>query len=982
MQHSYSETDLRKTKGFAVSLSWKKKKKKRDLTQDLSNNSEVLGVEENISEQEEFDNQVDTEQNQAGFAPEPSNTSDQSQSQDDLSEMSRPNKDDAGFMPSIAYIDSSLSDSDVYQTPPDSPSANKSAQYFSSQHSNSESSITVSFSPVPDLETAASTDTCTVHNSNIDLNPSGFSFRDDQAFSDFETSKSGISADVEVNTIITDITPNNKEMAFQKESHMERNESKVVTSSTPKSSTAIIHEKYTSCIPQTSQSSISSIPQSSISSIPQSSISSIPQSSISSIPQSCVSSIPHSSTSVILDGFTSNNTVTQSSSSNSYSADTLPKHFSSLPPYILSTKAEHSQTSAVNNRNMSASNGDVVYIDPSSADNVSSMPDVIMSSTVSSSIITENSFDADTDKKPNLSLSNTDVSESDLSSIPQSLTTITVHSTSDSSLLKESHPQINCETASMESYETNNYSSSTYATDSEKPSPAEPVLLENKSDVTLTQSAVSSTYTIIKPTVTFDLSSPSDPISPDHSQRGFSQYISYSDVETLTEISEPDQISQESDQAKSTNSSDFPDSGTSSTLTSETIPAYMIHPPPHLDVSDQLFSSQTPKTDVDTQQKTFKEYEGPEEDVQGASTQESHELIDQIKTTAVLTTRNELRNKCGPEVEEGGKLDYIYNEHHDVTVVQGYESEQITEDKAETIESMNTGNDLHMSGKEKYGQELKEQSQLGYDKYVVISNQEKDTGSLQIMDVLTQQQMLHNKVSETYEVVEEKRDELKMVQITREASAMQGAMEAEVCGGTEVLTGQEEQQIHHLAPLKPALPVNQECGPEECTLAHPFSEPVKVSLADSRIETHSHLEICLHPLTPQQSSGEITILEDTARCKYQTSIDNHAEREEYTSGEETEDIATFLSGTQDSECQEHNSAHTTEETFRPTKDTSHKQGEVTVTKVKSTRDNITHRNWVQISDSTPDNRRENEESTEVNAVPDHLLSRSLIPSER
>ncbi len=189
MQHSYSETDLRKTKGFAVSLSWKKKKKKkRDLTQDLSNNSEVLGVEENISEQEEFDNQVDTEQNQAGFAPEPSSTSDQSQSQDDLSEMSRPNKDDAGFMPSdldstsIPYIDSSLSDSDVYQTPPDSPSANKSAQYFSSQHSNSESSITDSFSPATDLETAASTDTCTVHNSNIDLNPSGFSFRDESTF--------------------------------------------------------------------------------------------------------------------------------------------------------------------------------------------------------------------------------------------------------------------------------------------------------------------------------------------------------------------------------------------------------------------------------------------------------------------------------------------------------------------------------------------------------------------------------------------------------------------------------------------------------------------------------------------------------------------------------------------------------------------------------------------------------------------------------
>ncbi|KAF4100520.1 serine-rich adhesin for platelets [Onychostoma macrolepis] len=942
VQHSYSESDLRKTKGFALSLSWKKKKK-RDLTQDLSSNSEVPGVKDHISELEEFDNQVDTEQSQAGFSPEPTSTSDQSQSRDVLSDMSRPNKEDAGFMPSdldstsIPYIDSSLSDSDVYQTPPDSPSADKFAQYFSSQHSAD------SFCPVPDLETAASIDTCTVHNSNINLNPSGVSFRDDHPFSDFETSKSGIS-DVEVNIIPSDVTPNNNEMAFQKESHLERKESKDITSSIPKSSTAIIHETSTSCIPQTSQSSISSIPQSYISSIPQ------------------------SSTSVIRDGFT----VTQSSSSNSYSADNLPEHSSSLLPYIISTKVEDSQTSAANNRNMSASNGDV-YIDPSGADNVSSMPDVIVSSTMSSSRITENSLDADTDRKPILFLSNTDVSESDLSSIPQSLTKITVHSTSDSSLLKESHPQINCETASMESYETNNYSSSTYATDSEKPSPDEPVLLENESDVTLTHYKTCN----IKPTVTIDLSGPSDPISPDHSQRGLTKYTSYSDVEILAEISEPDQISQESDQAKSSNSSetssDFPDSATSSTLTSEAVPAYIIHPPPHLDVSDQLFSSQTPKTEIDTQQKTFKEYEDPEEDVQGESTQESHELIDQVKTTAVLTTRNDLQDKCGPDVEERGRLDNIYNEHHDVTVVQGYESEQITEDQAETTaESMNTGNDLHMSGKETYGQEVEEQSQLGDDKYVILSNHEKE----QIMDVLSQQQMLHNKVSETYEVVEQKRDELQMVQITREASAMQGAMEAEVCGGTEVLTGQAEQQIHHLAPLKPALPVNQECGPEECTLAPPFSEPVKVSLADSRMETHSHLEICLHPLAPQQSSEEITILEDTARCKY------HTEREEYTSSEETEDIATFLPGTQDSECQEHNSAHTTEETCRHTKDTSHKQGEVTVTKVKSARDNITHRDWVQISESTPDNRRENEDSVEINAVPDQLLSRSLIPSDR
>ncbi|XP_016150350.1 serine-rich adhesin for platelets [Sinocyclocheilus grahami] len=922
-QLSYSESDLRKSKGFAVSLSWKKKKK-RDPSQGLSSNSGVPGVKDRISEQEEFDIPVETEQNQVGLktavpTPEPSCTSDQSQSQNILSDMSKPDKEDAGFMPSnldstsIPYIDSSLSDSDAYQTPPDSPSADKSVQY-----SNPESKITDSFSPAPNMETAASTVTCLVHKSNIDLNPSGVSFRDDHPFSDFETSKSGISTDVEVNTFTTYVTPNKDEMFFQKESHLERKESKDVTSA------------------------ILSIHKSSSSSMPESSISSIPQSSISSTPQSFGSSIPQNTTSVILDGFTSNNTVTQSSSLNSYSADTLPEHSSSLPPYIIPTEAEDSQTSTANNRNTSASNGDVVNTDPFIADMVSSMPDVIVSSTFSSSKTTDNSLDADTDKKPIVSLSNTDVSESDLSSIPQSLPTITVHSTSDSVLLKESHPKINYETISMESYETNNDFSLTNAIGSVKPSPAEPVLLENESNISLPQSAVSRTYTIMKSTVTFDLSGPSDPTSPDHSQRGLSNNMSYSDVETLTEISEQEQISQENDQAKSTN-------------------AFIIHPPPHLDVSDQLFSSQTPKTEVDTQQKTFKEYEDPEEDVQEASTQVSHELIDQVETTAVLTTGNNIQNKCRPEVGEGSRLDDIYNENHDITFVQDPESEQIIEGQAETTaESMNTENDFHISVKKKYGQEVEEQSELGdiYDeKYVAPSNLEKDTGSEQIMDVLSQEQMIHYKVSETYELVEEKRNELKMVQSTREASATQGAMEAEVCGGTEVLTVQAEQQIHHLAPLKPALPVNQECSPEECTSAPPFSGPVKVSLADSSMETHSHLEICLHPLAPHQLSGAITILEDTARCKYQASIDNHhAEREEHTSGEETEDIATFLP--------------------------SHKQGDVTVTKVKKARDNITHRSWVEISECTPDNKREKEDTAEVNTVPDQLLSRSLITGER
>lgn len=860
MQVSYSESDLRKTKGFAVSLSWKKKKK-RDPSEGLS--SEVPEVKDHISEHEEFDNQVETKQKEVGFqaaepTPEPSCTAEESQPQNIMSDMS---EEDAGFMPSnldgtsIPYIDCPLSDSDAYETPPDSPSADKFVQY-----SISRSEMTDLFNPVPNLETAASTDICTVHNSDIDLNPSGVSFRDDQPFSDFETSK-----DVELNTTNLDVTLNEGKMVFQ--SHLQCQDSKdSAVLSIHQSSTDSIHEISASCIPQTSQSSISSISQ------------------------SLGSYIPYSSTSVLLDGFTSNSTGTQSSSSNSYSADILPEHSPSRPPYIISTEIEDSQP-----KNMSVSNSDVVSTDPSSADSVSSMPDVIVSSTVSSSRITDSSLDADTDRKPILSLSNTDVSEGDLSSTPQSLSTITAHSTSDSSLLKETHPEIHCETISMESYETDNYTSSTYATDSEKPSPAQPVLLENESNISVPQSALWRTSTN-KSTVTFDLSGPTDPIRLDHSQRG--NNTSYSDVETRTEIPEHNQINQENDQAISTNRSETSsECGVSCTLTSEDMPALIIHPPPHLNVSDQLFSSQTSKREIDTQQKTYEEYKDCEEDVQEASTQESHELIDQVESTQALTTRNDFQDKCGPEMEQGSRLDDIYNKNRDEVI--------------------------------------------------------------------------------------EKRRELQIVQSTNEASAMQGAMEAEEYRGTEVLTGQSEQQIHHLASLKPAVPVNQECGPEECTSAPPFSEPVKVSLAESRMETLSHLEICLHPLPPQQSSGEITILEDTARCKYQTSFDNHhAEREEHTSGEVFVDIATFLTRTQDSESQEHSSgkistAHTAEETFRYA---SHKQGEVTATKVKT--DNISQRNWVEISESTPENRRENKDTTDVSAVPDQILSRSLIPGER
>ncbi|XP_067268467.1 fap1 adhesin [Chanodichthys erythropterus] len=1501
---SSSETDLHKPKGFAASLSWRKnKKKKRDLSQSLSSNSDISGVKDQISEQEEYDDRAVVEQNQLSFeaampTPEPPCTSDQSQSQDVLSDMSTLSKEDASFKPSdldstsIQFIDSSPSDSDVYQTPPDSPvpeylssdhadtqAADRSAQCATavlSFSSRAESDLTDSFNPDPNMETAASTDTCTVHNSSADLNPNGVSGRDDHPFSnsDFEvSSKSGILADVEVKSVTTDVA--------QKESYLEHKESKDATdaihqnyidqssissisessitsipksslssttsmpqnsisstTSTPQNAISSISESSTTSIPKNSISSISvssttsippnpissisessttsipksslssttsilqnpissisessttsipksslssttsilqnpissisesstsfippnsissttsisqnpissisessttSIPENSISSnsessttsiiqnpissisessttsIPKNSISSISESSTTSIPESLISSISESSTTSILQNpissisessttsipknsissisvssttsipqnsitsvsesfttsisqnpissisessttsilqnpissisessttsipknsissisvssttsipqnsitsvsesfttsisqnpissisessttsipknsissisvssttsipqnsitsvsesfttsisqnpissisessttsilqnpissisessttsilqnpissisessttsilqnlissisesfttsipensissnsetstssipqnsitsvsesfstsisqnpissisessttsispnsissnsesstssipqnsitsvsesfttFISQNPIssisessttsispnsissisesstssipqnfitsissnlqsstsvildgsTSSDTSNSNSAFTLER--SSTPPYIKSTEAEDSQTSTANNTNMSASSSFTVNTDPSSAItdcfksiSVSSMPNV---RSASYSRIAENSLNADTDVKPILSFSSTDVSVSDLSSVTHSLPTIPIHSTSDSSYLEETHPEINYE----ESHQTDNYSSSTISTDSEKL--AEPVLLENELNISSLQSGASRTNTIIKSSkkVTFDLSGPSDPISPDHSQKSLSNNVSYSDVETQNETSTEDHAIQNNDQAKLANSSETSsgllDSGVSSTLTSEATPAITIHP--HLDVSYQLLNSQSTK-----EEKAFKAYEDCEEDVQEASTQSS-EFTGQETTAESMTTRNGLqmsvKSQYGPEVEEGSRLDTDFHYKCNFASIQEPESIEIIT----SAESMTTRNDLHMFEEDKYEREVEDIYHEHYD----FSS--KVTESEQIMDVLTQEKVL---VSEKYEV-EEQRDELQKVQSTRETSATQG-----VCEGTEVLTGQAERQIHRLAPLKPALPVNQECVSEECTSAPPISDPVKVSLADSSMETHSHLVIRLHPLAQHQPSGEITILEDTARCKYQTSPDNiHAEREEHTSSEEAGDIAAFLTRTQESESQEHSpgtisTAQTAEETFRH----SDRQEEVTVTEVKTARDNITHRNWVQISESTSDDRKEKEDTAEVQTFPDQLLSRSLIPSER
>ncbi|XP_051520737.1 uncharacterized protein LOC127421647 [Myxocyprinus asiaticus] len=1264
---SYSESDLHKPKSFGTfNLGWKKKRK-RDLSQSLSSVSQVPGVKGHISEQDEFDEQVEIEQTLLNQQDDfeiveatPVSTAspriaNQSQPQDVLSDISLTNDEgrleDAvlaavGFMPPhvdstlIPYIDSSVSDSDGYQTPPESPvpkylssdyaavqavtreypapaetyittpsstfsrhqvtfaqmdnpepviitGSLNTAQFFSlnPKHveavfnstdtaanptatavdrsirntnsvlfctSEAKPDITDSISLVPKMETPVNSDTCSIDNSSteVHLNLNGVSGRDDHPLfnSHSETPASAITADVEVKTFNTDIAPNTNTMISQKDLYIDCKELKDVTSTIHQSSSSSRHQSFVNSISQTSdpetpqsmitadvevktfttdispnidaiisqknsymdckelkdvisttpQNSISSLPQSSLSSIPKSSSSSINQSSIyftpesssssihkssqsfsssvplsshSSLPQSSTSCIPPMSTSVIPDSFTlnSDNTISQSSTSNLDSDTSFPENSYSHQTSIITTKVEDFQTSTVDNRDVFVTNSDVLVnnTDPNSIStdtskpiSVSSMPDVIVSRTVSSSSNTEYSVDADTNTKPISSFSNADVSVLNSvynvhcnSHVSQSCPTIMVHSTFASSLLEKTHPDIYSEAISMESYETDNYT--TNATDSEKPNPsvagpvrhnAEPVLLENGLNMSLSQSVASSVHTIINSTktATFDLSSVSDPVipDPDHSWRGLSNNLSSSDVVTLSETSAQDHITQERIQAKSNSShgivhtfSDFPDNGISNTgiATSEALSNIIILPSSHSKISQQLFSSLAPEEEADKQLKKIKTNEVCVEDqpyvtevhfvnVKEAPLLErskSHKLIGQNETAAeCLTKVNDLqmfvKEKYGPEEEEKDGLNDIYNK--DET----------------TAECMTSVNDLQMFVMEKYGPEEEESNGLhvfSNKNYEITLIQEKDIKSEQsltreqsiddlelrcIMDEKSrawmshgaQEEMLLHKVVEKYEGTEEKTEALQMVQSMTEVSKTQGVIElqAEVCGDTEVLTDQAEQQIPCLAALKPVLPVNQERSLEECTLAPPSSELVKVSLADSSMATHSHLEIWLHPLAPHHSSGAITLLEDTKKSKYQTSTDkHHIEREEHRYSEETEDTATFLTSTHSSERQEPNSAETEstvwqstlgtekistiykEETFRHNKDTSNKQGEVTVTKVKT--DNIsifTHRNVVQISETTSEEGREEEDlhTTGVITFPDHQLATHLIPGDR
>ncbi|XP_056335382.1 serine-rich adhesin for platelets [Danio aesculapii] len=853
---------------------------------------------------------------------------------------------------------------------------------------------------------------------------------------------------------------------------------KISTSSAPENFSSFVPQIPTSSVPQCSstsvpQISLSSIPQVSSTSVYQMSTSSIPQSYTSSVPQrstpsvheSVSSYIPQSSTSTIQDGFNSDSTMTKSSSTNTNSAFNLPKGSISHPAHIISTEAEDSQTTSASIRNESFSDSDVVNTDPCSAtadicksEIVSSMPYVIVSSTLSSSRITEKKME--TDRKP--SYSNTNVSESDF----------TVQSTSDSGSLDETYPESNCGTISKESHATANYSSLACATDSEKRNPAQPVLPENELNIPLSSAR---TYTIIKSTkiVTFDLPGPSDHISFDHSPRSLYNNEPDSDVETLIEILDHEgQDNNQTDTDSSAKaSSGFPNHTNSSmSLTS--------YPPLHLDVSDQMFSSLSPKAKTMKQQKTSRACEDQEEYLQDASTQrlesidriyqnpsnteimeatklhkalekvamvekkndELHVETGQLKTsrpyedcegyaqeasTQSLDSIDQINlNKSNAEIKEATKLhkalekvaviekkrDELYTEtEKQQKTFEAYDDREVYAQDASTqrfIErsvDQNTSNaEITESTKllkalekvamvekkrdELYTETEKQQKTFeAYDDREVYAqdastqglgsidqiNQNKsnaertttrndatsiqDTESKQILEAIK----LH-KVSEDSPMVEKKRDESHMDQIS-------SAVKAEACGGAGVLTGQAEPQIPSLSTPKPAIPVHQEHVPEECTPAPPFSELLKVSLTDSSMQPESHLENLPLPLALHQSRTEITILEDTAGCKHHSSTDKNTH-----SGYIDTLSRTLGSESQDCSIEELSSAYSTKQTFTHSNDSKQEE-------VKADGDKITHLSWNQISESTSDDTKIKKDT---DVLADQTASDCLTPAER
>lgn len=836
------------------------------MSKSFSNVVENPRVGGHISEKDELENQVETDQTsphqapkyETDFTPPPYIIS--NQSRDALSHVSLTNKEhrlnDAviasdAFMPPqldseiIPYIDSSFSDSDGYQTPPESPATgyrscdaaplddgdyqapaemnvpeassifakhrfgisdglehvtdtlhtarynseeekHPDSEHASPEYSTPEANVLDSISLVPKVKPAESVNTHTDHSTHdADMHLNGVSVeRNDLSLfnSDFwKTSKSEISADFDVKTQTTD--------------------------NTPKADTI----------------------------------------------DNSISSIPQPSTSFTSSSFTYPNNTLSSTSDFVFP----PEPYHSSPGCIITTEIKGCQTSTTDNTEASITEP-VKNIDPYYSTNVPndtskpiSVLDVI----------------SDTDTKPDSSFPNSNAVYKDAYDSLVCFLTTTVNDPPTLSHLDDSRPDFTSETISMESPQTK-YTPAR-AVDSEEPCLAvapvhtEPVLPDDES----VKSGIHTTNST--KTHTFDLSGPSDPITsdPDHSWRAPSDNASYSSA--ASQNGRQDCISRGMDRAKSASFENL--SSSSSRAFMPTIS------PSH---SLELLNSMARKEEV--YRRTIKAYEG--------------------LNTEDMLYKGSLKN---------------------------YEK--------------TTRNDLQMSVKEGVSNDTEMKSEQSVKRiYILPQKHEKAQKTL-------------SKILGKHEGAEEMPGSL---QNTKGVLAL----ESEVCVDAEVLTGQAERQIHRFAPLKPALPVDRECVAKECDPAPPSAEPVEVSLADSSMATHNHLETWLHP---RHSSGEKTLPEDTARIRYQTSAEIlHAE----VNGE----VTLFSEG------RGWRSAPDTEipantETFIHSKYASHSQGEV-----KTDADNIrtfTHGSVVDISETTPEGRSDAE-------VQEHLLPTRLTQGDR
>ncbi|KAI7798875.1 uncharacterized protein crybg2 [Triplophysa rosa] len=935
---SYSETDLRKPRSFNIfNLNWKKKK--RDVSKSLSNVIENPRAEGHISEKDELENQVETDQTSPHqmapkavtlFTAPPHTIS--NQSQDVFSDLSLANKEDRllddviatdAFMPPqlngeiISYIDSSFSDSDGYQTPPESPAtgyrscdsspvvnrvyqapAETNIPEASSTFSKHQYRISEVDGPEP-VNVTGNLHTEEVFSSNnaaVEESP-----ETDPASPKSCTSEADVIDSVS-------IIPKAK-TAESVDTHPVDNSNLDAHLNLNGVSGKDDYSLFNSGFWKTDSADFEVKPLTADNTSKADTIT-------FTTPENSISSIPQHSTSFISGSFTSdtNNIVSQlSSTSNSDLVLSHPGPSHGSPGYIITTELKDSQTSTTDNTNVSVTelvkNTDPYYgmSVPTHTSKPVSVPDVI---SVSSNCVDVNIYN---NTKAISSFPNSDA-EGDSSPVYEDKA---VNYPAIFSHLEDSQPDFNSETISMESPQTEH--NPTCAVDSVvAPVHPEPVLTEDESKMSLTESVTSGIHpTNATKTHTFDLSGPSDPITsvPDRSWRVLTDNTSYSS--TLSQNERQDYTSKRIDRAKSasfenvsSSSLDLTDHGTS-----------RISEATH---SQELFNSLARKEEI--YQRTIKSYKGLNtEEVLYKGSLKNYEMVGQGKTSELsVTTKNEVRMK---EPEEKYRLDDVYNKTNEVSPIE--------------------------------------------EKYIYI---------------LPQKQMSLNKILDIQH--EGAEDMTESLQNTRETSKSHGvlALKSEVCVDTEVLTGQAERQIHRFAPLKPALPVDRECVPKECDPAPPSAEPVEVSLADSSMATRNHLETWLHP---RHSSEEKTLLpEDAARIQYQTHTEIlHAEREEHTANREDRKV-TFLTSTQNSEGQGWQSApdtekistaYNTEETFIHSKNAS--QREVELTEVKTATDSITtftHGSVVDISETTPEGRRD----VEVYAVQEHLLPTQLIQGDR